>query len=87
MVKTCRDIFNFISSNIQEIDGLEERALTKLGDVPKWEPSKGECIKINFDAAFDRVHFRSGSRVVTRNAQGQVIASRSMVQENIARCL
>lgn len=53
-------------------------------DTPKWRPTSGENIKINFDVTFDRLHFRSGLGLVAVNAQGQVVASRSVVQENVA---
>ncbi|MBA0597551.1 hypothetical protein Gorai_007354, partial [Gossypium raimondii] len=43
------------------------------------EPPLGVRIKINFDAAFDRVHSRLKRGVVAKNALGKVVASRSII--------
>lgn len=67
-IRLSREISNFIKNYLRELGGFEDRTLTRRVDMPKWEPSLGEWIKVNFDAAFDRTLFRSGSRLVAKNS-------------------
>ncbi|MBA0762016.1 hypothetical protein Gotri_024576 [Gossypium trilobum] len=59
--KPGREVANFIQSYIKELEGIEERGLTRGVISAKLEPPSGVCIKINFDADFDWAHSRSRS--------------------------
>lgn len=67
---------------MRELDGIEERRLTKSTDLQNSEPSIGEWTKVNFDTAFDRATFRSSLGLVARDSQGQVLTSHSVAHEN-----
>lgn len=53
--------------------------LTRQNDLPKWEPLSRDCIKINFDMAFNKVHFRAGLGVVAKDMHGKVLVAQSKV--------
>lgn len=57
------------------------------GDLCKMEAPSRTCITLNFDAAFDKDFFKSGTGIVARNAQGQVFASRSILHSNVGSTL
>lgn len=81
--KSGREVANFIQSYIKELEGIEERGLTRGVISAKLEPPSGVCIKINFDADFDWAHSRSRSGIVAKNALGKVVASRSVIHANV----
>ncbi|MBA0851794.1 hypothetical protein Goshw_026326, partial [Gossypium schwendimanii] len=81
--KSGREVANFIQSYIKELEGIEERGLTRGVISAKREPPSGVCIKINFDAEFDWAHSSSRSGIVAKNALGKVVASRSVIHANV----
>ncbi|MBA0748062.1 hypothetical protein Gogos_004917 [Gossypium gossypioides] len=54
-----------------------ERKTTFLGKKENWKPPNSQSIKINFDALFDYLGLKSASKIVVRNANGEVLASNS----------
>ncbi|MBA0582470.1 hypothetical protein Gorai_024616 [Gossypium raimondii] len=69
---------------IKELEGIEERKITRLEGNEEWNPSTNLLIKINFDASFNQTQARPGSGVVARNALGEIVASNMILHTVVA---
>ncbi|MBA0613152.1 hypothetical protein Godav_013650, partial [Gossypium davidsonii] len=77
VVKSGKEITNFISRYLYELDCVEEKKITVQGDKVIWNPPPTDFIKVNFDTAFVMERCRLGTGQVARNSKGVVIASKT----------
>ncbi|MBA0851365.1 hypothetical protein Goshw_018666, partial [Gossypium schwendimanii] len=75
---TGKEIGERVVRYIKELEGIEERKITRLEGNEEWNPSTNLLIKINFDASFNQTQARPGLGIVARNALG--IAIRTIVK-------
>ncbi|KAG8486386.1 hypothetical protein CXB51_019716 [Gossypium anomalum] len=73
----------FVFSYIFKVNEVEKRALTNTKKVVEWKKPSGTIIKINFDGAYDGQGFRLASGIVTRNAEREVLISKSETYEGV----
>lgn len=59
-----KEISDFVSHFLLELDAIEEQKLTRAIWLGRWELPQDDWVKINFDAAFSKNSSRSGSGVV-----------------------
>ncbi|KAK5784812.1 hypothetical protein PVK06_039350 [Gossypium arboreum] len=77
-------IIAFIKAYITENDNLEEVSTTIQTPVDrKWEPPIGAVMKLNFDAAFHQHTNISISGIIARNAEGQIMAACTHLNEYV----
>ncbi|MBA0591222.1 hypothetical protein Gorai_019904, partial [Gossypium raimondii] len=62
---------------------LNRKNLALSLDSDRWRPPQLGFYKINFDVAFDTKENRSCSGVMFRNFKGDILASKTMIHENI----
>ncbi|MBA0682097.1 hypothetical protein Goari_023843, partial [Gossypium aridum] len=77
VVKSGKEITNFISRYLYELDCLEEKKITVQGDKVIWNPPPTDFIKVNFDTAFVMERCRLGTGQVAQDSKGVVIASKT----------
>ncbi|MBA0825138.1 hypothetical protein Goarm_021745, partial [Gossypium armourianum] len=81
---TGKEIGERVVRYIKELEGIEERNITRLEGNEEWNPSTNLLIKINFDASFNQTQARPGSGVVARNALGEIVASKMILHTVVA---
>nr|KJB22308.1 hypothetical protein B456_004G040000 [Gossypium raimondii] len=70
-------------SGLLEINGFMKDIIDLDPDSDLWRHSKQGFFKINFDAAFDNSKNRLCSGIIVMNFKGDVLASKTMVHDNI----
>lgn len=83
MVKSSTDIAIFIQQYLKEIDGCQSVKVTSSTNSDVWESARVAKVKANFNAAFNRAHFNSKSEIVARNSNGQIMASKAILHNNV----
>ncbi|MBA0822174.1 hypothetical protein Goarm_018988 [Gossypium armourianum] len=68
---------NYVKYFICELDGLTERKINTIGEKEKWKAPENPTIKINFDAYFDSMGYKSASAIVARNCNREIKISKS----------
>lgn len=81
--KSGNDIDFVIQHYLKELDWYKTVKFTRGTGGDVWEPPGIAEVKANFDAAFDRTHFRSGSGKVARNPTRQIVASKAVLHEDV----
>ncbi|KAH1047985.1 hypothetical protein J1N35_038769 [Gossypium stocksii] len=77
------EIARFILQYLQELKSIHQTHLT-LSQIPEsWRPLEQGFCKLNFDAAVDSKNQRSCSGIIVRNSNGDVLATKVIVHENI----
>lgn len=76
MFKTSREISDFVLHYLNELDGLDNRKRTKGLDRRKWEPPKGEWVKVNFDArqSHFQIWFRNSGSGLRRSSVHEYVS-------------
>ncbi|MBA0845264.1 hypothetical protein Goarm_023440 [Gossypium armourianum] len=70
--------------DFMELEECEFRDLIKRNESTNWCPPDGSDIKLNFNTAFDESQAKSISRLVVRNASGEVLVVKTMAHEEVA---
>ncbi|MFQ6654932.1 hypothetical protein Gotur_025705 [Gossypium turneri] len=65
---TGKEIAEWVVRYIRELEGLEDKKITRLKGNEEWNPLLDSFIKINFNASFNQTQARPGSGVVARNS-------------------
>ncbi|PPD68766.1 hypothetical protein GOBAR_DD34353 [Gossypium barbadense] len=76
-------VVNFINDYIRELEGLEVRKDTLVGEEEKWKALEGSLIKINCDAFFDRHGHKAALGVVIRNGRGDILVSTTRLNTEV----
>lgn len=71
----------FITSYLQELDGLDEKTSVVLKIETRWVPPTIKMVKLNFDATYVVEDSRSGSGIVAKNERGIVLASTTLTYD------
>lgn len=78
-----KSIAELVKRYVQEQIIISDKIKLDLSTSVAWKPLEFGFVKINFDAAFDHSQHRSASGLIARNANGRILASRSILHENM----
>ncbi|MBA0785183.1 hypothetical protein Gotri_025953 [Gossypium trilobum] len=81
---TGKEIAEWVVRYIRELEGLEDKKITRLKGNEEWNPLLDSFIKINFNASFNQTQARPGSGVVARNSFCEIVASKTILHRAIA---
>ncbi|KAA3455702.1 reverse transcriptase [Gossypium australe] len=81
--RSSQEIVRFITSYVQELDGIRINTLKSLDEERKWQNPPENRLKINFDGAFDGKNKISASGVVVRDSRGNVITSSAVIHRGV----
>ncbi|KAK5774645.1 hypothetical protein PVK06_042501 [Gossypium arboreum] len=87
-ISTCKEIVNFISNYIVELNGLEKRKSVITKETRSWSHPPREFIKINFNSAYDRNYNHSALEIhqgVVSAFAAEAIACRKAVQIRVEK--
>ncbi|KAG8482768.1 hypothetical protein CXB51_023965 [Gossypium anomalum] len=78
-----QEIAIFINNYITELNVIEKRNPSKSQELIKWSGPLGSIVKINFDGAYDRCHYKSASGIVAKNVEGNALLSYSETHKEV----
>ncbi|KAA3463501.1 reverse transcriptase [Gossypium australe] len=76
-------IADFTTNYLKEIDGSKQLLPVRSTHATRWKAPRETCMRINFDAAFNKQNREACSRLVVRNGRAEVICSKAIVNKNI----
>ncbi|KAA3465151.1 reverse transcriptase [Gossypium australe] len=85
--RTGKEIADFVRNYVKEIDEAKPKVVKSSKNVKRWKHPPYQTVKINFDGAFDIKEHLSALRVVVRDNEGSVIASKSRLHEKVASAI
>ncbi|KAG8499231.1 hypothetical protein CXB51_005735 [Gossypium anomalum] len=82
--RTGTETAQFVMQYLQELQDMERKYDAKYSTLDSWKAPESGFLKINFDAAFDKGKNISCSGVIVKNFKGDVLASKSVIHDNIS---
>lgn len=82
-IRSDKMIADPIIAFLEEIDEIKIKKLTVSNLRDGQKPLIGATVKVNFDGSFDICNSKSCSGVVVRDSSGEVLFSRSIIQQNV----
>lgn len=83
-IRSGKSTAEAIIAYLKELDEMEVRKLTSMGQKARWNPPSGAIVKANFDGSFDTRQSRACSGVVVRDCTGSVLVSCTVLHRDVA---